>query len=286
MNHFPFHIGDYIKSTVHLSNEEDLTYWRLICHYYDTERPIGKETQTVSKRLRLDNQTVCRILAEFFFEQDDGWHNKRCDEEITWYQQKCARNRDVGKLGGRPRKTQVVSRKKRLETDRNPNQNQNQNQNQEKLLGGAPPEPPLSVASAPAAESHSGNAKGNGKEKPTPPTRETWAAYKAAYLQRHGADPVSNAKVNSQIKQFVERIGQDESPGVAAFFVGSNRGLYVSAKHPVNLLLRDAESLRTEWATNRHGTETEGRQADKTAAIGNVFTKLIEESREAKKNGA
>ncbi len=129
MNHYPHHIGDYIKSTVHLTNEEDLTYWRLICHYYDTERPISKETQTVSKRLRLDNQTVLRILQEFFFEQDDGWHNKRCDEEITWYQQKCARNREVGKLGGRPKKTQVVSRKKRLETVRNPNQNQNHNHN-------------------------------------------------------------------------------------------------------------------------------------------------------------
>lgn len=100
---------------------------RLLHHYYDTERPIGKETQTVSKRLRLYNQTVLRILAEFFFEQDDGWHNKRCDEEISWYQQKCVRNREVGKLGGRPRKTQVVSRKKRLETVTNPNQNQNQN---------------------------------------------------------------------------------------------------------------------------------------------------------------
>ena len=129
MNHYPHHIGDYIKSTVHLSNEEDLTYLRLMHYYYDTERPISKETQTVSKRLRLDNQTVIRILTEFFLERDDGWHNKRCDEEIAWYQALCARNREVGKLGGRPRKTQVVSRKKRLETERKPNQNQNQNQN-------------------------------------------------------------------------------------------------------------------------------------------------------------
>lgn len=142
MNHYPHHIGDYIKSTVHLRNEEDLTYWRLICHYYDTERPIGKETQTVSKRLRLDNQTVLRILQEFFFEQEDGWHNKRCDEEISWYQQKCARNREVGKLGGRPKKTQMVSRKKRLETVSNPNQNQNQNQ-ELTTLSGKPDAPKL-----------------------------------------------------------------------------------------------------------------------------------------------
>ena len=145
---------------------------------------------------------------------------------------------------------------------------------------------PPAVADAPAAKPARGNGKGNGKEHPTPPTGETWEAYSTAYLQRHGAKPVRNAKVNSQIKQFVERIGEAESPGVAAFFVGSNRGLYVSANHPVNLLLRDCESLHTEWVTNRHGTETAARQADQTATIGNVFNKLIAESREAKKNGA
>lgn len=86
MNHFPFHIGDYIKSTVHLTNEEDLTYFRLICHYYDTEKPIPKNAEAIAKRLRLKHRTVLGILAEFFTEMDDGWHSKRCDEEITKYQ--------------------------------------------------------------------------------------------------------------------------------------------------------------------------------------------------------
>lgn len=85
MNHFPFHIGDYIKSTVHLTNEEDLTYFRLICHYYDTEKPIPKNTESVAKRLRLKHRTVLGILAEFFTDFEDGWHSKRCDEELSKY---------------------------------------------------------------------------------------------------------------------------------------------------------------------------------------------------------
>lgn len=113
------------------------------------------------------------------------------------------------------------------------------------------------------------------------PTAETWKAYAAAYQKRWGVEPMRNMKVNGQLAQFVTRIPAAEAPLVAAFFVQSNRGLYVSAKHPVDLLLRNAESLRTEWATGRSGTDTEARQADRTAATGNVFGKLIQEAKDA-----
>ena len=148
----------------------------------------------------------------------------------------------------------------------------------------APPQNPGAAASAtPAAERPK---RANGKAKPEPETAETWDAYSAAYLHRWRAAPVRNAKVNSMVAQFVERIGAQESPRVAAFYLGSNRGLYVSAKHPVNLLLRDAEALRTEWATGHHGTETQARQADQTAATGNVFANLIAEAEEREKLGS
>ena len=120
MNHYPHHIGDYIKSTVHLSDAEDLAYRRLIEFYYDTESPIPLETQTVSKRLRLGSEVVENVLKEFFQKTDKGWRHKRCDLEINAYLAKCERNRQVGKLGGRPKKTQMVSENNRLETQPEP----------------------------------------------------------------------------------------------------------------------------------------------------------------------
>lgn len=39
--------------------------------------------------------------------------------------------------------------------------------------------------------------------------RKTWEAYKNGYWERYGVDPVRNAKVSSQIKQFVERVGME-----------------------------------------------------------------------------
>ena len=68
---------------------------------------------------------------------------------------------------------------------------------------------------------------------------------------------------------------------VAAFFVASSNKFYVTKGHSIGLLLADAEKLRTEWATGRAMTDAEARQADRTAAIGNTFGRLIEE----RKNG-
>ena len=108
--------------------------------------------------------------------------------------------------------------------------------------------------------------------------QKTWDAYADAYSSRYKVMPVSNAKVRSQIKAFCTRVSADEAPAIAAFYVGLNKAFYVSAGHPVGPLLQDAESLRTSWATGRTVTQTQAMQADKTAARGNVFGKLIEEA--------
>lgn len=81
------------------------------------------------------------------------------------------------------------------------------------------------------------------------PTSEVWEAYRSGYSRRYCVEPVRNASVNGQLAQFITRIPIDEAPAVAAFYLSHQGGLYVSAKHPVNLLLRDAEKLRTDWAT-------------------------------------
>lgn len=81
--------------------------------------------------------------------------------------------------------------------------------------------------------------------------RETWKSYSDAYFSRYKTEPVRNATVNTQVKSFVRRIGAEESPHVAAFFVQSNSAFYVQRGHVFGNLLADAEKLRTEWATGR-----------------------------------
>lgn len=136
-----------------------------------------------------------------------------------------------------------------------------------------PPEPPPVKRSGrasrrPAAEKDEGR------------TNLCWQAYSEAYAQRYAVDPVRNAKVSGMLAKFLERVPADEAPEIAAFYVRSNRGLYLSSKHCIDLLLRDAEGIRTEWATGRTVTDTEARRADRTQATGNAFAGLIAEAEE------
>lgn len=85
MNFYPFHIGDYISHTSHLSNEEDLAYRRLIDLYYQTEEPFKKNLGFLARRIKSTEEIVAMILVEFFEETPDGWKNKRADEEIAKY---------------------------------------------------------------------------------------------------------------------------------------------------------------------------------------------------------
>lgn len=122
MHHYPFHIGDYMKATAHLTDEEDLCYRRLLDYYYDTESPIPVETQSVSRRLRVDTERLQVVLNDFFVLMDDGYHHARCDSEIAEYRVLCERNKANGKAGGRPKKTQSVSSGNPVETQLKANQ--------------------------------------------------------------------------------------------------------------------------------------------------------------------
>lgn len=106
MNYYQFHVGDYVSHTAHLDPIEDLAFRRLLDLYYQSESPIPNETKMVSKRIRLGSyeEQVISVLSEFFVLVDGFWHHSRCDKEIAAYKAKAERNREVGKLGGRPKK--------------------------------------------------------------------------------------------------------------------------------------------------------------------------------------
>lgn len=79
--------------------------------------------------------------------------------------------------------------------------------------------------------------------------RQTWVSYSKAYVEKYKIEPVRNAKVSSQVKDFVKRIGYEESPNVAAWFLTHTENFYVKGGHVFGMLAKDAEKLRTEWAT-------------------------------------
>jgi hypothetical protein len=112
-----------------------------------------------------------------------------------------------------------------------------------------------------------------------PETAATWAAYSEAYAARYGVEPIRNGTVNSQMVNFVKRVGMVEAPEIARFYVSHNNRFYVQHMHFVGSMLQDAEKLRTEWVTRRQMTSTEAAQADRTAANFNAMAPLFAEAR-------
>lgn len=111
MHYFKFNNPDWHLSTGHLSAEEEGIYLRLIRHYYDTEKPIPLETESVFRRLRISDLSAkaTAILNEFFVITDKGYSHKRCNQIIAEYQKQAKKNRLNGKGGGRPKAGEASS---------------------------------------------------------------------------------------------------------------------------------------------------------------------------------
>ena len=115
-----------------------------------------------------------------------------------------------------------------------------------------------------------------------------WDAYASAYLHRYRTEPVRNAKTNGQFAQLAKRLPGDEIEHVVRWYVSSNASHHVRSKHCVDLLLRDCEGLRTEWATGARMTDTEARQIDQHdagAEAARWVTENMEQLRQARREG-
>jgi len=86
MNFYPFHIGDYISHTHHLTDAEDLAYRRMIDLYYQREKGF-LSAEWVARKIKSTPEIVKGLLEEFFdFNDELGfWLNPRADEEIAKY---------------------------------------------------------------------------------------------------------------------------------------------------------------------------------------------------------
>ena len=98
MNFYPFHIGDYISHTSHLSDLEDLAYRRMMDLYYQLEKPFHQSLD-IARKIRSTQAIVDQLLPEFFEwnEEDQSWHSKRADEEIAKYRDRLSKASKAGK---------------------------------------------------------------------------------------------------------------------------------------------------------------------------------------------
>lgn len=265
--YLPWYTGDYLRDTRALSMAGHGCYLLLLAFCWDSRGPLPLEQEEIAAicgaRSQEERATMDRVLGKFFVKMADGWYNERMDMEIAKCNAISGVRSEAGRKGYQAKAKQVLSKSQASATNPNP-------------IPSPAPTPSLALDQTP-------KSKPLRRAVAQTPTSEAWRAYSQAYFNRYGVEPVWNAKVGGHFASLIRRVGAVEAPGVAAHFLLSQRSQYVVAKHPASLLDRDAESLRTEWATRTHGTESEARSGDRTAGRGNVFTELIEEARNGKK---
>ena len=102
-----FFLADWVGAVAHLTPLEELMYFRLLQAYYSRERPLPADEAGCFKlaraRTKEERSAVASALAEFFERRDDGFHQRRADEEILRYRARVEANRANGKSGGRPK---------------------------------------------------------------------------------------------------------------------------------------------------------------------------------------
>ena len=257
MNFYKRYMGDYARKTAHLSLTERGAYDALLDHYYATRRALPREPAELCRiaraMTRIETEAVSKIVAGFFTngEHDELLHNKRADQEIAMWEAQAVINRRTGKLGGKRKGTEPVSEPV-TESGSEPKPNQEPNANPLQKL---------------EVRSQKLEVKSQKVEVPSLGlSTSVWDAYSSAYLLRWQVTPKRNATVNGQIKALVASLGADAVP-IAAFYLSHNDRYYVQKRHPVGLLLKDAEGLFQQWKTGTKSTALEARSAEQRDAV-------------------
>ena len=97
MRYFVFHIGDWLAGTRWMTPQQRAIYLDLLLQYYDQEGPLQQEqckciANAYASAMQTDFQ---KVLHDHFVLEDDGYHNKRADEEIEAYRSKSSKRKQA-----------------------------------------------------------------------------------------------------------------------------------------------------------------------------------------------
>ena len=93
MYYYPHHIGDFIADTSRLTDSQCMAYLRLIWHYYDTEKPLENDPESLAFKIGANSSDVNLILKHYFILDGDYWRKTRCDNVIAEYHGKADKAR-------------------------------------------------------------------------------------------------------------------------------------------------------------------------------------------------
>jgi len=109
MHYYQHHIGDFIKATSRLSDSQTMAYLRLLWMYYDSEKPLKPDVKVLAFQIGASQEDTELLLESYFVLCDSGWHQKRCDIEISEYRELLNKKSNAGKASAEQRKNRRLT---------------------------------------------------------------------------------------------------------------------------------------------------------------------------------
>ena len=108
---------------------------------------------------------------------------------------------------------------------------------------------------------------------------KVFEAYASAYFGRYNQQPVRNAKTNALCSQLVKRLGAEDAPFVAAYYVDHPGSFYVRSMHQLDWLVKDAEKVCTEWKAGAHMTGIRANQIEERSHGQSVIQNILKNTK-------
>ena len=110
MNHYPHHIGDFVKDTLGF-NQGAIGAYRLLmdAYYANEEAPPAEDVYVIGRATTpAERKNVDRALTKFEL-RDGRYYHKRVEEELAAYRVRADSARENGKKGGRKPKEEPTA---------------------------------------------------------------------------------------------------------------------------------------------------------------------------------
>jgi hypothetical protein len=95
---------------------------------------------------------------------------------------------------------------------------------------------------------------------------KVWDVYQTAFVQRHGVQPIRDARANRHCSDLVKRVGADRAIGLVVYYVSRSDAQYLKSKHPLGILILDVQKLNTEMQTGQKMTNRDALRAETAAS--------------------
>ncbi len=222
-----FKLGDRFKAIGCL-----VALWSLGQEYWKKDRSLIPKEKWEQQRL-----PYALVEVGFVEEKEHGFYVKGSKDYFDWLRIRA----ENGKKGG----------KKSGETRSSDNSNLEGSKPKQSEANASKPNP-LTLTHTLAhvhdnslAKNSLNPDKPDSKKKPV--TQDSWEAYKKSYESRYSVEPIRNPKINSQLKNLVQRVGKEEAPKVVEFYLSCSDDWLVKKMHPIGILLQDCETYHTRW---------------------------------------